>query len=279
MRTRQPTGKAPWPITLIAGPEKVGKSWASAVASSDRRIDRTLWIGIGEDDPDEYGAIPGVRFEIVEHDGTFRDIERAVTEAVTEPGTNLIVLDSASQLWELLSNMAQAEANKRAAAKAAKYSKPGPVGDAQIDMDLWNKAKTSHRRIVNLLKSNDGPVVLTARMDVVTVMDDSGKPTKDKETKIKVEKSLPYDATAIVEIHERGKAVLTGVRSLKGSPEARIPLKAFTVTALWDWLGVGDDIGPRNYQPHDGSQPNPEPAHPAHVGPQSLDDAIPWADQ
>lgn len=275
MKTRQPTGKAPWPITLIAGPEKVGKSYACAAASGDPRIDRTLWISIGEDDPDELGALPGARFEIVEHDGTVKGIELAITEAVREPGTNLIVVDSIGQLWEMLSNAAQAEANKRAAEKAKKYGGKAPAEDVQVGMDLWNHAKTTHRRIVNLLKSNDGPVILTARLDVVTVLDAQGKPTKDRETKIKAEKSLPYDATAIVEIHARDKAILTGVRSLKVPPETRTPLREFTVKALWDWLGVGTSAGPRNYSPHDGSEPTPEPVPPAHRGPQTLDALIP----
>ena len=275
MKTRQPTGKAPWPITLIAGPEKTGKSYACAVASGDPRIDRTLWISVGEDDPDEYGAIPGARFEIVEHDGTIRGIEQAVVDAVSEPGTNLVVVDSIGQLWEMLSNAAQAEANKRAAEKAKKYGGKVSGEDVQVGMDLWNRAKTTHRRIVNTLKTNDGPVLVTARLDLVTVMDEQGKPTKDKESKIKAEKSLGFDATVIIEIHERGKATMTGARSLKIDPQARIPLKDFTVTNLWDWLGVGQSAGVRHFSPRDGSEQTSAPVEPAHAGPQSLDALIP----
>lgn len=71
LKTRQPTGKPSWPILLLAGREKAGKSWAAVAASASDLIGRTLYIGIGEDDPDEYALIPGASFEIVEHDGTY----------------------------------------------------------------------------------------------------------------------------------------------------------------------------------------------------------------
>ena len=65
LKTRKPTGLPAWPILLIAGVEKAGKTYAAAAASSSDLIGRTLWVSIGEDDPDEYGAIPGARFEII----------------------------------------------------------------------------------------------------------------------------------------------------------------------------------------------------------------------
>ena len=57
LRTRRPSGKPSWPIVLIAGAEKAGKSWACAAASGSDLIGRTLWIGLGEDDPDEYANL------------------------------------------------------------------------------------------------------------------------------------------------------------------------------------------------------------------------------
>ena len=105
LKTRKPTGKPAWPIMLIAGAEKAGKTYSAAQASASKLIGRTLWVGVGEDDPDEYGALPGVRFEIVEHDGTYRGILAALTACAAEPmeegRPNLIVLDSATRLWDL----------------------------------------------------------------------------------------------------------------------------------------------------------------------------------
>ena len=248
IRTRKPTGQAPWPITLIAGVEKSGKTYSCAEATASGVIDRTLWISIGEDDPDEYGALPGANFEIVEHDGTYRSIIAAIEAAVSEPGTNLLVIDSMTKLWDLLSNMAQTEANARAAKKGR-----GGSDEATIDIDLWNAAKKRHQRVVNAIKVNAGPVLLTARMDMVTIMDDNGKPTKHKDFKIKAEKNLVYDVSAIIEMPERGKAFITGVRSLKfkGGPGAKIPLPNFTVAELWDRLAVSES-GPRHFDRNDG---------------------------
>jgi hypothetical protein len=130
LNTRQPTGKPPWPILLLAGAEKAGKSYSAAEASASNLIGRTLWVGVGEDDPDEYGALPGARFEIVEHDGTYRGILAALTAALRSRPTgkpNLIVLDSATRLWDLLCDEQQVVANRRARVKAEKYNRPVPT--------------------------------------------------------------------------------------------------------------------------------------------------------
>src|SRR5690606_14747062 len=82
LQTRKPSGLPSWPILLLAGREKAGKSWAAVSASASPLVGRTLYIGIGEDDPDEYSIIPGADFEIVVHDGTFPGILAAVRAAV-----------------------------------------------------------------------------------------------------------------------------------------------------------------------------------------------------
>lgn len=240
--TRKPTGKPPWPILLIAGAEKTGKSWACAEASSSDLVGRTFWVGVGEDDPDEYGAVSGARFEIVEHDSTYRGILTALTAAKDEPPTNgkpnLIVLDSAGQVWDLLCNMAQAEANRRAIAKAKKYNKAVPDEDVQITMDLWNVAKSRWQNILGTLREHRGPSIVTARLEEVSVVV-NGQPTTDKTMKIKAEKSLPYDVGAIVEMPKRGDAYLTGVRSVAMASESdRVKLPKFTADNLWRRLGL-----------------------------------------
>lgn len=70
LTTRKPTGLPSWPILLIAGVPKAGKSYACAAASASPLVGRTLWVPVGEDDPDELGGIPGADFDIVQHDGT-----------------------------------------------------------------------------------------------------------------------------------------------------------------------------------------------------------------
>ena len=241
LKTRKPTGLAPWPITLVAGAEKAGKSWSAAEASGSDLIGRTLWIGIGEDDPDEYALIPGANFEIVEHAGTYRSILDELTNAVAEPQGDkptLIVVDSMTRLWDLIVGDVQEIANRRARAKAQKYNKPVSDDDVQISMDLWNTAKQRWEHIIDTLRFHTGPVVLTARLKQVTVMDANGKPTTEKTWKIEAEKSLPYDVGAIVELPARGEAYLSGVRSTRLQLESKTRLKTFTVDALWRNMGL-----------------------------------------
>ncbi|NAE18220.1 AAA family ATPase [Enterococcus hirae] len=235
LRTRKPTGKPPWPIILIAGAEKTGKSYACAAASASAFIDRTFWISVGEDDPDELGALPGARFEIVEHDGTYRGVLGAIDAAAAQPfdpaKPNMIVLDSATRLWDLIVDDAQAVANSRRNAKAGE--------DSPISMDLWNAAKAKWANAMTLLRAHRGPSLVTSRYDLVTVIE-RGKPTMEKEWKIKAEKSLPYDVGAVVEMPARGEVYLDSVRSLKftSEPGRRVRYDSFSVENLWRDMGV-----------------------------------------
>ncbi|MDN6401032.1 MAG: ATP-binding protein, partial [Brachybacterium sp.] len=233
MQTRKPTGRAPWPITLIAGAEKAGKSWAAAEATGHPLIRDAYWLGIGEDDPDEYGQVPGADFSIIEHDGTYGAIRAAlqeVTSLVQDPAQpDLLIVDSMGRLWAQLSDMAQAEANQRAAEKAAKYRRAAPDDDVQIGMDLWNRAKGRWGDVLDLLRAFPGPVIVTARLSVVSVMDAEGEPTKEKVDKVEAEKNLVYDVGAVVKLHARGQALLEGVRSARLQLERPTPLKDFSM--------------------------------------------------
>ena len=247
LTTRKPTGKPAWPMVLIAGTEKSGKSYACAAASASDLIDRTFWIGIGEDDPDEYGGIPGARFEIVAHDGTYRDLLRALddinAELTTDGKPHMIVLDSASRLWDLLKDEAQETAHRRAKVKAQKYQKQAPdVDEIKPSMDLWNLAAQRWGHVMDALRSHAGPVLLTARLDEVAVMDAAGQPTREKEWKVSAHKSLPFDASAVVELRGYRNALVRGVRSLRWRvpPDALSPVKDFTVEALWTLMGLTD---------------------------------------
>ena len=231
LRTRKPTGRPAWPIILLAGAEKAGKTYAAAAASSSDLIDRTFWVGIGEDAPDEYGPLG--RFEIVEHDGSYADIVRALTQASEIPTgkrglPHMIVVDSMSMLWSMLSDEAQQIANKRR-----------KRDEAAIAPDLWNRAERRWRAVMNILRAHQGPVVLTARLAHSLVMD-GDKPTGERIWKVQGHKTLPFDATAVVQMRSRGDVYLTAVRSLRWTapPEDEVPVSDFTVVGLWDQLGI-----------------------------------------
>lgn len=260
LHTRRPTGLPSWPVLLLTGPQKTGKTYAAAAASASDLINRTLWVGLGEADPDLYGAIPGARFEIVPHDGTYRSALTTLTQASAEPAgedgrPNLLVLDSGTQGWELLKQMGQDEANARALAKAERQRRSvNPDDDFTITGDLWQIAAQRWGWLFGVLRDHDGPSIITARMDVVAVMDDKGQPTKEKTTSIKAHKSLPADVDAIVEMPRYGQAFVTGTRSLLLPPNAREAFPDFTVDALWRKLGLAS--GPVGQRSHTGATPN-----------------------
>jgi len=201
-RTRKPTGKAPWPLALLAGREKAGKSSTPPKFSASDLIGRTFYIEIGEGSSDQYGAIPGARYEIVEHDGSWADILAAVEWAATQPTSgkpHTIVLDSMTELWGLLSDEQESIARKR--------------GKDTITMDQWSAAKKRWRKIIDAARLNRGPVLFTARYNEVTVMR-NGKPTTDKEWKVDAEKNLAYEVDAIITWKAPREPHIDGVRTV-----------------------------------------------------------------
>lgn len=81
LKTRKPTGIVPWPLLLIEGEEGAGKTYSAAQFSSSDHIGQMYWIDLDEGSADEYAAIEGANYLIIEHDGTYRDILEQV-EAV-----------------------------------------------------------------------------------------------------------------------------------------------------------------------------------------------------
>ena len=239
LRTRKPTGKPPWPMILLAGGEKSGKSWAAAAFSASDLIGRTFYVELGEHYADEYGSIPGARYEIVEHDGSYRDLGGQIYAATQVPRAagkpNCIVVDSMTLLWDLLSDEAQQTATRR--------KNKGPDGEAQITMDLWNVAKKRWNDILNLLRSHDGPVILTARLEQVAVVGPGGTPTTEKTLKVKAEKNLPYEVDVIVQIPQPRTFQITGLRSVRFQlePGAAMAAPDFTVDQLLRKLGLDVD--------------------------------------
>lgn len=261
LKTRKPTGKAPWPMLLIAGVEKSGKSYACAKFSASDLIDRTLYIEIGEGSADAYGALPGARYEIVEHDGSWAGILAAVEAAVAEsPATgkpNAIVLDSMSELWGLLCAEQEAAATKR--------------GKETITMDQWNAAKRRWRKIIDAVRANRGPVLMTARYEQVTVME-KGKPTLEKAWKVRAEKDLAFEVDGIITMTEPRKPHVAGIRTVAfnvpaGGIDPKNP-EAFDIDGFLRSLNIDGDA--REYIPRK-EDPNAYNPAPDAVEPSSLE--------
>jgi hypothetical protein len=253
-RTRKPTGIPPWPTILLAGGEKSGKSWSAAQFSGSDLVGQTYYIEIGEHYADEYGRIPGARYEIVEHDGTYGDILESVRWAVAQERVDgkptCIILDSATILWDLLVDQAHATAYRRWRNKNPKA--PEPDDEVQVTIDLWNIAKAKFAAVIGELYRHDGPSILTARLEQVAVMA-NGKPTTEKAWKVRAEKNLPFEVDAVIQAREPRTFQITGLRSteLELPVGKTIPMPGFTVEGFLRKLGL-DKAGataPRSVTP------------------------------
>jgi len=242
LKTRKPTGLAPWPLLLVTGGQKCGKSYACSAFSASDLVDRTLWLEIGEGSADLYGAIPGARYEIVEHDGSYAGILEATKDAVAEKprGTkpNCIVVDSATELWDLLSSEQQGIATKR--------------GKETITMDQWNVAKRRWRQWLDVLRQHCGPVLLTTRYEQVTVVDKTGKPTTQKQWRTRAEKNIEFEVDGIIEVPKPREFYLSGMRSLAfpTPPGGHLPLTGDPGTGFtldWFMRKLGILSGERSY--------------------------------
>jgi hypothetical protein len=258
LETRKLTGIPPWPIVLLAGAEKVGKTWSAVEACMSPIVSGGLWFPLGEDDPDEYALIPGFdhdRFDLVMHDGTYRGLLAAFDKALKEERAakentppKVWVFDSSTRLWDMLGGMAQREMYERLARKAEQQKRPAPDIEQKPSMDLWNVARDRWDHILDALRAHNGPAIITARMELTTVMNEKGEPTKDKAQKVQAQKMLPFDVGAVVEMPAKGETYLTGVRSVKlAGLEPRVKFTDFKVDTLWRRLGLEAGAGKRTH--------------------------------
>lgn len=220
LKTRKPTGRVPWPLILIEGPEKSGKSFTAALLSASPRVGQTYWIDLGEGAADEYGAIPGARYLVVEHDGSWpsilgsveavRDEARKVADAGQPPV--VLVIDSMTAEWDLLKDWISGVAAQRLARKGRRLE---PGDDPKISMDLWNAANGRHRKLMTILMTFPGIVVITARGKEVAAIGPTGQPIEgSKEYKVEGQKNLAFDCSAWVRMSRENAPTVIGLRSV-----------------------------------------------------------------
>lgn len=214
VQSRKPTGRVPWPMILVEGGEKSGKSWAFAQLTGSPRIGQSFWLDLGEGTAEEYGLVPGARFEILNHDGTYAQILTRVREVKAlarwavdngQPPVALCI-DTISDIWEGLKDWAADRARAR--------RKKGPDEEVTVSMDLWNDSGTRYRRLMTELLTFPGIVVLLARGKEVALVE-GGKPVEGKKDyRVEGHKTLAYDATAWVRLSRTGRPQVIGARSV-----------------------------------------------------------------
>lgn len=233
LNTRPPTGQVVAPLVLLEGGEKSGKSWAAAMLSTSEKVGRVLWLDLGEGAGDEYAAIPGTRYEVLVHDGSYRSIYEQVCAAREEAARAaqagelpvVLVIDSMTGLWELLKEWVDGCARRRPKNKAALEKDPN--AEVDITTDLWNDATGRWRAVMTKLMTFPGPVIVTARgKEVVEIVD--GKPTKNTAYKVEGQKGLAYDSSVWVRLSREDGAKVVGARSVHlgirpGEPAKKLP--------------------------------------------------------
>jgi len=213
LRTRKPTGKIPFPTIMVEGGENGGKSYTAYALSASKLVGRTFVLSLGERTVDGYARLGP--YEILEHNGTYRDIAEqihAATDVDSDPGKpNVIVIDSGSQLWHLHALMADQSARSTKAAREKLEKDP----DAEIDtgMPHWNKTKDKWWDLFNHLRGWPGIVVVTVRAGMVTEVI-GGQPTKNQVWSTQIEKGTPFIMTAVVRCEWPKPPMLRSVESL-----------------------------------------------------------------
>ncbi|MFD1546919.1 AAA family ATPase [Nonomuraea guangzhouensis] len=243
IKTRKPTGAVPWPLILLEGGEKAGKSWSAAEFSASEKVGQTYWIDLNEGAADEYGAIPGTRYLVVEHNGTWADIVAQVAEIrqeacraadAGEPPV-VLVIDSMTAEWDLLKDWVTNRAKGSPANQ--KRLAADPSAEVKAPMNLWNDATARHRRLMTMLMTFPGIVVMTARGKEVASMDASGRPIEgSKEYKVEGHKTLGYDASVWVRLSREHPPIVVSARSvhvgIRPGVDRPVPAPNFTL----EWL-------------------------------------------
>lgn len=272
LKTRKPTGRPSWPLILLAGEAKTGKTYRAAEFSGDPRVGRTFWLDLGEGCADEYGAVPGADYEIIEHDGTWGDIIGQVSavrdiarEAIARGEKPVVlVIDSMTAEWAMLS--AWADLRARRSTHNRKELAVNPDAEIDISANYWNDANSRHNRLMNILKTFPGIVVMTALETEKTQFGPNGKPVKNapKTARPDAQKRLAADSTVWVRLSLDHPPTVVGIRSANRvniTPGVDRPKvwPDFTLAKLvFDHMGIGEEAQARDIPVLDADQVAPE---------------------
>ncbi|WP_341266940.1 AAA family ATPase [Gordonia malaquae] len=221
IHTRRPSGSVPYPLILIEGAEKSGKSYAAAAFTASDRIGQTYWLDIGEGAADEYAAISGANYLVVVHDGTWPSIIAQVEAIHAEAARAhdagekpvVLVIDSMTAVWDMLKDWVTARG--RSTPKARQQLAKDPDAEIKPAMNLWNDAGGRHGRLMHLLQTFPGIAIVTARGKTVSSLDDNGRPIPgSKEHKVEGHKNLAFDVSAWVRLSRDEPPLVVGVRSV-----------------------------------------------------------------
>lgn len=249
-RTRRPTGAASWPRVLLSGEDGTPAAWLAAEFTADDRIVTTYWLEVGTGRTgDEYAAVPGADYELLDHDGTWTDIYGQVSaawetaRAVSDGGAmpSALVVNGMSAIWSMLTAFADRRARRREAGVLLRNGMdPDPAYSSEVDVevkaDLWTLVGRRHDQLMAKILTWPGPVILIARE----------KRSSEGRRVVKVHESVGAGVTAWVRLALDDLpeiAYLSTARHSRLTAEQRAELRpGLTLTRLvWDWSGCGPD--------------------------------------
>jgi hypothetical protein len=222
IRGHKATGTVPWPLILLEGEAGSGRSWRAALLSADPRIGEMYWLDLAEGAGEQYGAIPGADYTVLDHDGTYADILQHVEEVhaeakrareAAEPPVALVI-DTVSDLWAGLTEWAHTTARK--SRKNQEILRADPNADIDPGHTYWNKATARWRRVMLRLMTFPGVVVVIANGGEVTAFDAAGKPTRSKTWSVDGQKRLPSDAMVHVRVFRDDRPQIIKARTVHG---------------------------------------------------------------
>jgi hypothetical protein len=222
LRTHAPTGRIPWPLILLEGQEKSGRSWSIAEFSKSDKIGTLYWIDLNEGAAEEYGAIPGANYQVVEMDtGDYHELLHVLellhkeASRARDAGEKPVALgiDSGTAIWAGLKDWASSRA--RSSSRGQALLRKDPHAEVKISTNLWNDSAQRWRKIQTLLATFPGPVIITARGKEVAVIGPDGNPVEgQREWSVDCHKELPYTATAWVRMQRTSPPMVIGARSV-----------------------------------------------------------------
>lgn len=221
LRTRKPTGLPSWPLVLVEGGEKTGKSYLTAEFTASDKIGQAYWLDWMEGAADEYAAIPGASYEVLEHDGTWNDIVGQIEAVAHEAARALsegeppvvLIIDSMTAEWDHLKSWAHYQVSRTKRGRELLSRDPG--AELPVPMNVWNDANDRHYKLMRVLMRFPGIVVITARGKEVAALDQDGRPIQGrKEYKVEGHKNLAFDASAWIRLSRDTSPQIIGARSV-----------------------------------------------------------------
>jgi hypothetical protein len=217
--------------------------------SASHRVGRTVVLVLGEDVSkwDDFGKIPGARFEIIEHNGSWAEIISAVEDAKDEAAKAIangeppfvFTFDTITAEWEGHKDWAAWRA--RNTQKARERLARDPNVEIDVSGNFWNDARARHRQLMSHLLTFPGIVVLIARGSEVTLYRD-GKPVANQTTwSVESEKNLPFDVSAHVRMRRKGNAELVSAAGVN-SPVRPGDDKPYSLPRGWKLESLVFDI-------------------------------------